>query len=260
MLGRLDETRWPRDRSALFFSVMTASVFNRSRVKRASRSSRVTNHYVAGGEAVEQPAKLRPLSPLPRSPLPGTPSCIRRREAGAPVPQRFRRPWIPAHSRDPSDYFAPIFCMKKALCYQCRNFRAKVLRQQCRLSDARQTIGAFVGPCPLPDQVTPPRRLCPNSQSRPAMARARGGGRLRSPAAGALTGSVYFMVREPAPESVPASPSPKRRGRLAFTKRPFDYLDRYSLVCSMLGQGVPYNFSALRRSVLRSSRSSRTRS
>ena len=40
------------DRKPAFFAVITASVFNRSRVDRASRSSRIT---------VKQPAKLRPV-------------------------------------------------------------------------------------------------------------------------------------------------------------------------------------------------------
>jgi hypothetical protein len=44
-----------------FLAVIAASVFNRSRVDRASRSSRVTVRTVARLKAVEQAAKLRPV-------------------------------------------------------------------------------------------------------------------------------------------------------------------------------------------------------
>src|SRR5580704_13956415 len=50
----------PSERKPAFLPVIAASVFNRSRVDRASRSSRVTIH-VAGIELVEQAAKLRPV-------------------------------------------------------------------------------------------------------------------------------------------------------------------------------------------------------
>ena len=48
----------PSDRKPAFFSVIAASVFNRSRVERARRSSRVTITTSPSGDFGEQPAKL----------------------------------------------------------------------------------------------------------------------------------------------------------------------------------------------------------
>src|SRR5215472_16951768 len=45
-------------------------------------------------------------------------------------------------------YYEPIICNRKGTRFQRSIFGAKFLRPQCRLSDARQTIGLFVGPCP----------------------------------------------------------------------------------------------------------------
>jgi hypothetical protein len=49
----------PRDRNPAFLPVIAARVFNRSRVDRASRSSRVTVTTSPSLKLVEQPAKLR---------------------------------------------------------------------------------------------------------------------------------------------------------------------------------------------------------
>jgi hypothetical protein len=48
----------PSERKPAFFAVIAASVFNRLRVDRARRSSRVAIHRVGGVELVEQAAKL----------------------------------------------------------------------------------------------------------------------------------------------------------------------------------------------------------
>jgi hypothetical protein len=50
----------PSEWKPAFLPVIAAKVFNRSRVDRASRSSRASNQ-VAGVELVEQAAKLRPV-------------------------------------------------------------------------------------------------------------------------------------------------------------------------------------------------------
>jgi hypothetical protein len=58
----------PSERKPAFLAVIAASVFNRSRVNRASRSSRVTIHYIAGFKLVEQTAKLCPVGSARHSP------------------------------------------------------------------------------------------------------------------------------------------------------------------------------------------------
>ena len=53
----------PSDRKPAFFSVIAASVFNRSRVDRGEPVKPRHHHHVAGGDFGEKPAKLRPVGP-----------------------------------------------------------------------------------------------------------------------------------------------------------------------------------------------------
>jgi hypothetical protein len=94
------------------------AVFNRSRVDRASRSSRVTittsppSSWSSSGEAA--PCRSWPRSPLRETPCPPHASSNPR-----PERRRSGRPSISVRSRKSSISLAPRFCTKKAQSLKC---------------------------------------------------------------------------------------------------------------------------------------------
>ena len=114
----------PSERKPAFLAVIAARVFNRSRVDRASRSSRVTvsTSPASSWSSNRRSCARSVLAPL--TPLRGTPFCIRPWSVAAPGRQRSGRRSIPLHSRISCLTYGGNLCKGKAFCYQRPNFFA----------------------------------------------------------------------------------------------------------------------------------------